>query len=410
MSHSSATMNKSAKILLVEDEQSMRDGMKDLLNIVDIGYDISVFTADNGQTGLDVMAQNMPDLIVSDIMMPKMDGLEFLAEIRKNPEWLHIPLIFLTARSDKRDIHKGKVSGAQLYLTKPFNSGELLELIKSQLDRSFQLKETHQQNVDKLKKDLLQLLNHEFRTPLTYVTAYYEMLAFSISQLQETQDFEEYLRGIQVGSLRLTNLVENLIRVIELRTGEIKDNFKRKAAVIDDFADIVREAIQANREQATQYGIQIHYDDAVSYPPLFGVREDLFTILHNLLDNAIKFTHHHKKDTVTILGYTSDRELHLAIQDEGIGFPMHIKNRLFELFFQYKRAVFEQQGAGVGLTIAKSLAELHNGRIDVESQKGVGSTFSLVIPPPADAESSSDTRECLRSTVLLCRTPSLGPE
>lgn len=358
----------------------MREGMKDLLNIVDIGYDITVLTADNGQTGLDAMGQYTPDLIVSDIMMPQMDGLEFLRHVRKNSKWLHIPLIFLTARNAKRDIYEGQVQGAQLYLTKPFNSGELLELIKSQLDRTFQLQSTHQHNVDKLKKDLLQLLNHEFRTPLTYVTAYYEMLAFSVSQLQETQDFEEYLRGIQVGSLRLTNLVENLIQVIELRTGEIEEKYKQEATVIDGFETLVQEAIQANREQAIQHGVQILYDEAVTLPPIFGVRENLLTILHNLIDNAIKFTYHHKKDNVIIHAYTSDHELYLAVQDEGIGFPLHITNRLFELFFQYKRSVFEQQGAGVGLTIVKSLTELHNGRIEVESQKGVGSTFTLVLP------------------------------
>jgi DNA-binding response OmpR family regulator len=373
-------MKKSATILLVEDEKSMLEGMSDLLNIVDIGYDVRVLTADNGKVGLDVMAENVPDLIVSDIMMPQMDGLEFLQHLRQNPNWMHIPLIFLTARNDRQAIHAGTTQGAQLYITKPFNSGELLELIKTQLDRTFQLQVTHQQNVDKLKKDLLQLLNHEFRTPLTYVTAYYEMLTYSVSQLQEAQDFDEYLRGIQVGSLRLTRLVESLIQVMDLRTREMAQQFQKQANIIVDFDLLIREAIQANRDQAEQYGIQIHYDDSMTFPPVFGVRHKLLTVLNALLDNAIKFTHHHKTSNVYVLTYTTDNELHVAIQDEGIGFPLQMASRLFELFFQYKRSIFEQQGAGVGLTIAKGIAELHNGRIDVDSQKGVGSTFSLVLP------------------------------
>lgn len=358
----------------------MLDGMYDLLTIVDIGYDLRILTADNGKAGLNVVSQEIPDLIVSDIMMPLMDGLEFLRQLRQNPAWIHIPLIFLTARNDRRAIHTGTAQGAQLYITKPFNSGELLELIKTQLDRAFQLRASHQHNVDKLKKDLLQLLNHEFRTPLTYVTAYYEMLTYSISQLQEAQDFDEYLRGIQVGSQRLARLVESLIQVMELRTGEMASQFIQQAEPIADFAHLLQEAIQANREQADQYGVQIHYDDSVSFPLVLGMRAKLLAVLNALLDNAIKFTHHHKTSNVYVLVYTTDTELHVAIQDEGIGFPLQIRNRLFDLFFQYKRPIFEQQGAGVGLTIAKGIAELHGGRIDVDSQKGVGSTFSLVLP------------------------------
>lgn len=373
-------MKKPATILLVEDEKSMLEGMCDLLSIVDIGYDLRILTADNGKRGLEVVSQDMPDLIVSDIMMPQMDGLEFLRHLRQNPNWVQIPLIFLTARNDRRAIHTGTAQGAQLYITKPFNSGELLELIKTQLDRTFQLRASHQQNVDKLKKDLLQLLNHEFRTPLTYVTAYYEMLTYSVSQLQETHDFDEYLRGIQVGSQRLTRLVESLIQVMELRTGEMAHRFAEQSKPIADFDYLVQEVIQANRDQAEQYGVQIHYDDSVKFPLVLGIRDKLVMVLNALLDNAIKFTHHHKTSNVYVLTYTTDTELHVAIQDEGIGFPLQIKNRLFDLFFQYKRPIFEQQGAGVGLTIAKGIAELHGGRIDVDSQKGVGSTFSLVLP------------------------------
>lgn len=396
-------MKKPATILLVEDEKSMLDGMCDLLTIVDIGYEVRILTAENGKAGLEVVGQQIPDLIVSDIMMPYMDGLEFLRHLRQNPAWVHIPLIFLTARNDRRAVHAGTAQGAQLYITKPFNSGELLELIKTQLDRTFQLRRSHQENVDKLKKDLLQLLNHEFRTPLTYVTAYYEMLTYSISQLQEAQDFDEYLRGIQVGSQRLARLVESLIEVMELRTGEMASHFAKQAQPIANFDLVLQESIQANRDQAEQYGVQIHYDDSVSFPLVLGMREKLLTVLNALLDNAIKFTHHHKRSNVYVLAYTTDSELYIAVQDEGIGFPLQIRNRLFDLFFQYKRQIFEQQGAGVGLTIAKGIAELHGGRIDVDSQKGVGSTFSLVLPiyDQASQQPLSAVQRWPQATVLI---------
>ena len=231
-------MKRSAFILLVEDDQSMLNGMSDLfqmpslLETVGIDYEIDVRTANNGQEALAIMADYMPDLIVSDIMMPVMDGYEFLSKVQENPDWLHIPFIFLTARGNREEILDGHLRGANLYITKPFASIELLELIRSQLDRSFQRQITNQQNITNLKKGILQILNHEFRTPLTYVTAYYEMLSESVNRFPDDHNFQEYLRGIQAGCVRLTRLIEDFVWVIELRTGEYKNRFQRRARLV----------------------------------------------------------------------------------------------------------------------------------------------------------------------------------
>src|SRR5688572_521102 len=140
-------MKDSATILLVEDDQSLLDGISDLLEVADMGYQVHALTASNGRAGLARIAEETPDLIISDIMMPLMDGFEFLAEVRKNPAWIHIPFIFLTARGEKRDIQEGRSSGAELYITKPFDNDELLQLVKGQLDRTFQLQFVRQQRL-----------------------------------------------------------------------------------------------------------------------------------------------------------------------------------------------------------------------------------------------------------------------
>ena len=136
-------MRRTVTILLVEDDKSMLFGMSDLLQVVDIDYEVVVQTAGNGQEALERMEKTTPDLIVSDIMMPLMDGFQFLTEVQKKPAWANIPFIFLTARGEKHEIHKGRLSGAALYITKPFQSMDLLELIKTQLDRKFQLEHTN---------------------------------------------------------------------------------------------------------------------------------------------------------------------------------------------------------------------------------------------------------------------------
>ncbi|MCA9927193.1 MAG: response regulator, partial [Anaerolineales bacterium] len=194
-------------ILLVEDDLSMLDGIKDLLEMApleaeDMLYHVSVITAYDGFQGLTQAREHSPELIISDIMMPKMTGHEFLHELRQNPDWLQIPFIFLTAKGEKSDYEEGRLKGADLYITKPFDSDAFLEQIKTQLHRSLKLKALQQQHIEDLKKHILQILYHEFRTPLTYVTAYYEMLEDGVDRPAEV--VREYLRGIQAGCIRLT--------------------------------------------------------------------------------------------------------------------------------------------------------------------------------------------------------------
>ncbi len=372
-------------ILLVEDNQTMLYGMKNLLEISDIGYDISVLPASDGRKALALMTDHLPDLIVSDVMMPNMGGYEFLDEVRKKPEWRHIPFIFVTARGEKEDKRQGKLSDADLYITKPFVVTQLLELIQVQLDRIQARQQTQQQLADSLKKDLLQILNHEFRTPLTYVTAYYEMLADNALQGKDGCNYSEYLRGIQTGNVRLSRLVEDFIKVMELRSGEAQEKFHRQAQPIEDIALLLDIIVNERREEAANLNVQLHFDSSPNLPPTFGNRESIQNIFERILDNAVKFTAAYKKRSketghVTISATAVSNELHIAIQDEGMGIPAYMLDNIFDLFVQHNRDNMEQQGAGIGLTVARGLAKLHHGRIEVESREGYGSTFTLVLP------------------------------
>lgn len=395
-------MNHSALILLVEDDRSMLDGMYDLLQMpsllqtVGIEYDLEVLTASNGQEALDIMSQLAPDLIVSDIMMPVLDGYQLLHAVQTNPDWFHIPFIFLTAKGNKKEILEGQLKGANLYITKPFASTELLELIKSQLDKSFQHLNTHQQHVAGLKKGILQILNHEFRTPLTYVTAYYEMLANTLTHFPNNEDFQEHLRGIQAGCVRLTRLIEDFILVIELETGEFKAAFQEHVKPVSAINQLVQAAIQEQAPQATEKEIMINFTPMPDSPIVYGNESSLQDIFGRLLSNAIKFTPSAPEagKQINIATTTLGNEVHIILQDEGLGFPSALESQIFELFFQYNRDLLEQQGAGTGLTIAKGLVDLHNGRIEVTSEEGAGSIFTVVLPiytgipdqptPPAD--------------------------
>lgn len=393
--------------MLVEDDIALLEGMVDLLEISEIGYDITVHTATDGREGLRVLVDQTPNLIISDVMMPNMDGLTFIERVRENPNWVHIPFIFLTAKGTKQDLLEGRLKGADLYITKPYDTFELVQLVKSQLDRAFQLELSREKRKDTMSRNIVQLLNHEFRTPLTYVTAYYEMLASGFLN-EDEENIREYLRGIQVGAIRLSFLVDGLITVMELRTGQKDSEFETIAEPITDLSELIQVTCENVIRFHQSSNLKVHYDIPEVLPLVYGARNDLKIVFSRLLDNALKFSliKRSRNPEIWITASAIGDEVRLSFRDNGIGFPHHVTKRLFELFYQHNRELFEQQGAGVGLTIAQGLVELHGGRIEVASAEGVGSTFTVVLPVYGDGpgvelapEKSSEQKR--KATILV---------
>src|SRR3954451_9401219 len=180
-------------ILVVEDDAALLDGLRDILELA--GYE--VWTGRNGYEGLAVLEQRVPDLIVSDINMPRMDGYQFYSQVRARPDWISLPFIFLTAKSEKVDIRQGKMLGADDYIPKPCEEADLIVAVQAKLNRSAQLGAAHNRQVADLKRTILPTLNHECRTPLTYITTYADMLG---EDKISTDERKEFMRGIQAGS------------------------------------------------------------------------------------------------------------------------------------------------------------------------------------------------------------------
>ncbi len=374
-------MKKTATILLVEDDQALLDGIADLLEISDIGYAIDIMKATNGLVGLEAIEGRIPDLIISDIMMPRMGGFEFLEQLRKKPDWVHIPVIFLTAKGTSDDILKGRLSGAELYITKPYDSDELLQLVRSQLKRAFELRVDRQRRMDTFSRNIVQLLNHEFRTPLTYVTAYYELLADGVLR-DDPESVREYLKGIQVGTARLSKLVGNLVRILELRTGDIPKYIEQQSETIEDIAEMLQGLCEQEWLDEENEIVYITCDTPVRLPSIFGHRPSIITIFDCLLDNAVKFSlmNPDRPPSIILSATVEDEMLAISVEDNGIGIPVNVHQRIFDLFYQHNREDLEQQGAGTGLAIAQGLVELHGGYMEVESAENQGSIFTVYLP------------------------------
>jgi two-component system, sensor histidine kinase and response regulator len=365
------------QILLVEDDHALLRGVTDLLEMA--GYIVSQAT--DGQAALNLlegMAES-PDLIVSDIGMPNLDGFEFLAAVRARARWLTIPFIFMTAKDDKEDIRNGKLSGADDYITKPFEFKDLLVSVQSALNRREQLNALQASEMETLRQQILKVLNHEFRTPLSYIVAYSDLMANSPS-FKHSAELRQYIDGITEGSERLSNLIESFLTLAELESGRSAQIYESRKTLIADVRLMLEQIIESLKKQAIKSDVNIHFAAETSVPPIMGDSTYLELAVHHLIENAIKFSPKGEGANVTISLLADSQNIVVAVCDQGRGIPLSEHQRLFEMFYQVNRNHYEQQGTGAGLAIAQQVAHLHGGQIIVQSELGIGSCFLLSLP------------------------------
>lgn len=370
-------MNK--KIIVVEDHDLLLLAIRDILEVE--GY--SVITATDGIEALKIMEEVTPDLIVADIMMPRMNGYELFQAVRERPAWVPIPFIFLTAKAEKEDRLRGKAMGAEDYITKPFDPEELVIAVRAKLGRSRAIRVASEREFEDLKQQIITLLSHELRTPLTSVYGYTE-LALEEAADMPTPEFQNFLLGIKKGADRLTSLVEDLLLLVQLDTGHVKKEFEVLSSVADNLSNIITQATLLHQAMADSKGLTLTLDIPDQLPPARIYETFVIEILSRLIDNAIKFSRD-KGTQITVSAQVEDGYIAIAVQDEGIGISESQLDKLFERFSQLDRAKMEQQGGGLGLVIAKGLANLMHGDIRVESAVGEGSTFTLYLPVADEA-------------------------
>jgi signal transduction histidine kinase len=373
-----------ARILVVEDDTNLLEGIRTVLELD--GYDVT--TAENGKQALDLLRStdhHAPQLIVSDIMMPIMSGIDLLVEVRREPAWVSIPFIFLTARSERSDVQRGKQLGVDDYLIKPFDAPDLLIAVESRLRRHQAINAVANGAMTDLKQRILTILNHEFRTPLTFIVAYADMLNNADSYSLSNSEILTFLRGVNSGAVRLRRLIENFIQLVEMETGDGQRNFDMRRTVIEDVSGFVRVAVEE------------FFRDAPSHTPVFELADDLPGLIVDpvylksaiiqLLDNAAKFSPESSAITIGVRNETlptGQRAVCIWVRDAGRGISVQEQEHIWDAFYQIDRKVYEDQGTGSGLAIVRAVARLHGGAVDVQSKLGEGSTFSIMLPVSRD--------------------------
>jgi two-component system, sensor histidine kinase and response regulator len=361
-------------ILVVDDEPAVLELLQELLELG--GYRVE--TAGTGREGLTVLERVDPQLIVSDISMPEMDGYQFYTEVRARPRWIGLPFIFLTGRDAKVEVREGKKLGVDEYLTKPVQEEDLLVAVRSRLDRRAQLEAAQVGQVERLKRTILATLNHEFRTPLTWLVGYGELLRESGPEVSP-EKLKVFVEGILAGTERLQRLVEDLVLLVDLHSDAARQTFERHRRVMTSIPALLQEVVSREQARAAARKVRLVVVVPEELPAVMGTPELLAHAVSRLLDNGIKFSKSGGGD-VTLVAQGIGARLLIQVKDQGIGIPADERDRITELFHQVGRAINEQQGWGTGLTIVRGVVRLHGGTLGVASEVGRGSTFTIQLP------------------------------
>lgn len=363
-----------AVILIAEDDPAIREIVACVLS--DQGY--QVLEAANGEQALALMQHKQPDLIVSDVMMPSMGGFDFCREVRATAAWVHIPFIFLTARDMRSDVRQGMALGADDYLAKPFEAEDLLSAVEARLARAADTQAVISRATEDLRDTILRTLTHEFRTPLFLIVAYSDLLETD-AQKTDNEEFLEFLQGLRSGVVRLNNMVEDFLLLNKLQTGALARDSARVPEGVPEPDQVVRRVVAEFAEQSRAGNIQVSLKEGAPGITVVGKDTHLAGIVSRLLDNALKFSKQ-AGGQVRLTTRRDDVYWVLQVADDGIGMRPETLEGIFEAFRQIDRQKMEQQGAGLGLAIVHGLVHLYGGQLDVESEPGRGSTFTVWLP------------------------------
>lgn len=399
----------SSKVLVVEDNLEL--GRYIVAQLQHVG---EIRLVHDGDAALELIPKWQPDLILSDVMMPKRDGISLCREIKRRPETASIPMILLTALTHREALIAGWEAGADEYLFKPFHPRELSARVQSMLALSrerrmhaadlvkaneelerkvlertillsaanIELKQSVEseraarletERLARIKDEFLITLSHELRTPLVPILGWIGLIN---TGTLSTSEATEALNTIERSARHELQLIEDLLDTSRMITGKLSVDFK-----LINVVEALQAAIETIRLTAVakNIAVNVHIPDGVQYI-IRGESRRMQQVFWNLLGNAIKFTD--KSGQIDVQVSTGSGWVNIAISDSGIGIKPDFLPNVFERFRQADSSTTRQHGGlGLGLALVRHLVEAHGGNICAESAgEHQGSTFTIRLP------------------------------
>jgi len=360
-------------ILVVEDNPAMNTAICDILDL----NNYRVFSAQNGQQALKLLQQERPDAIICDIIMPQLDGFGLLRHTRADKRLRTIPFIFLTARFSAEDKRKAKSIGIEDYLVKPVDPEDLILAVENVLRRSQNLAIERQSQIDHLRSQIVRTLQHEFRTPLTFILGYAEYLAELNGEKVDLDTLQLSTNAILEGGYRLQDLVEKFLLLADVQFREELPEDGARIRVRQIFQD----AFDVMDREATKVSMQIVLPILENNPEVIGDMAYLHKAIVELIENAIRYGRPESRHIWLLLRETEDH-VGLVVKDEGCGISSEILDKIRQPFEQANRDGRTIPGAGLSLALIQHVARLHRGFLEIETEEGKGSSFTLWVPKP----------------------------
>lgn len=365
----SYTSEGNDSILVVEDNQDLNLAICEIL----ASHEYGVKSAENGKEALEMIAENKPDVILCDIMMPKMDGYTLLRHTRANPELRSLPFIFLTARTSTNDQRQALTIGIEDYLTKPVDEQDLVLAIENALRRQRMMAEDMQIQLDLLRAEIVGILQHEFRTPLTFVLGYAQYLEDILDTDIDTDDLRIAIKGILEGGDRLHRLIEGFLLLAELQNKPcLPEDMKHvRVSVLFD------EVIQDLQKQLSEANLEVVIEGDIEGAWITCEYVLMVEAVKRLLDNSIRYRRPESKQIKLIFKQPPDPYVGICVEDSGVGIPQETIDSLSRPFEQGDRSDRTEPGAGLSLAMIKHIAGMHGGKLQIDSTIGIGTTCTM---------------------------------
>jgi K+-sensing histidine kinase KdpD len=376
------TAQDQKKVLIVEDNQENTDLLVFFLKPK--GYKIT--TVADGLQALETIKNDKPDIILLDIMLPKMNGFELCEKLKSDRATMSIPILMITALKELKDKIRALEVGADDFISKPFENVELLARVKSLL----RLKEYHDQleesnarleeqnqtltRMDQFKEELINLIVHDMKNPLFVIQGNLQMMSMNLDQAP-SENLKKYTKRIERSSQQLLRMIVNLLDISRFEEGnlELKQDIVSINKIIEEITLRVREYPENKAKE-----IVCEMDESI--PETIMDR----SIMERVLENMINFATNNSADEgqVNIQSRSlEDGQIQFSIHDNGTQIPKKFHDKIFEKFSQaeIKNAGYRVERA-LGLTFCKMAIDAHNGKMWMDLDNPVGNRFVIQMP------------------------------